>query len=265
MSLVLIRGAGDVGTAVGLILHSLGHRLVYTELPSPTVLRWAVAFAEAVYRGKFEVQGVRARLAQTAKEALALAAAGEVAILAPEGEALAGLSPAVLIDARMAKRNLGTRIDEAPIVIGLGPGFTAGVDCHAVVETLDGPDLGRVLLRGAAKPPDHRPCAIQGLREERVLRAAHDGRFLALRTLGDLVKAGEPVAQVDNIVLSAPIGGVVRGILHSGLFVRAGMKVAEIDPRPDPTLPFRIADRSLRIATGVVEALTRLRGNARPL
>jgi xanthine dehydrogenase accessory factor len=262
MKIVLIRGAGDVGTATGIVLRSLGYGVIYTELPKPTVLRWAVAFAEAVYRGSWEIQGIRARFSCSAEEALKLVEEGEVAVLAPEGKALVEIQPQILIDARMAKRNLGTKMEEAPLVIGLGPGFTAGRDCHAVVETLEGPNLGRVILKGTAAPPTHRPCSISGLGEERLVRAPKDGEFCPLRTIGDLVQANEPVGKIDDLVLRAPIGGVIRGILHPGVFVRQGMKAVEIDPRSDPTIPFKISDRSLCIATGVVEALRLLSGTA---
>jgi len=264
MSLVLIRGAGDIGTAVGILLYSLGHKIVYTELPQPSTLRWAVAFSEAVYRGTWEVQGVRGRFVSSPKEALEIVEKGEVAVLAPEGRAVSVLRPDVLVDARMAKRNLGTKIDEAPVVIGLGPGFTAGRDCHFVIETLDGPDLGRVILEGQAESPTHLPCAVEGFREERVVRAPHSGKFRALRTLGDVVEAGEPVAQINDTLLLAPLCGVVRGILHTGLRVSKGMKVVEIDPRGDPSIPFKISERSLRVASGVAEAL-RLSGLSRRL
>ncbi|MGQ9699629.1 MAG: selenium-dependent molybdenum cofactor biosynthesis protein YqeB [Candidatus Bipolaricaulaceae bacterium] len=265
MSLVLIRGAGDVGTAVGIILHSLGYQLVYTELPQPTALRWAVAFSEAIYRNEWKVAGILAKRVFSAPEAREIAEQGMVAVIAPEGGILRELRPEVLIDARMAKHNLGTRIEEAPLVIGLGPGFVARQDCHAVVETLEGPDLGRVLLEGSAASPTHQPCLVGEWREERVLRAPRQGPFSPLRTLGERVAAGEVVAWVGEEELKAPIPGVIRGILHPGLTVRPGMKVAEIDPRGDPQIPFQICTRSLRIAEGVVKALKLLRGNARPL
>ncbi len=265
MSVVLIRGAGDVGTAVGIILRSLGYKVVYTELPRPTTLRWAVSFSEAIYRGEWAVEGVVARRAFSPAEAKKLLENDFVAVLAPEGEALREIGPEILVDARMAKRNLGTTIADAPLVIGLGPGFTAGVDCHAVVETLEGPELGRVYLWGSAAPPTHRPCEVEGLREERVLRAPCPGLFFPLCTIGDVVREGEVIARVDGKGLRAPISGVVRGVLHEGLEVLPGMKVLEIDPRPDPLLPFRLATRSLRVAEGVVEAISLLRGRARPL
>ncbi|MGB9757524.1 MAG: selenium-dependent molybdenum cofactor biosynthesis protein YqeB [Candidatus Bipolaricaulaceae bacterium] len=265
MRIVFIRGAGDVGTAVGIVLRSLGYGVVYSELPQPTTLRWAVSFSEAVYRGMWEVAGVKAKRTSSWEEARALLEKDFVPIFAPEGRSLQEIAPEILIDARMAKRNLGTNIDEAPLVIGLGPGFTAMVDCHAVVETLDGPNLGRALLRGSAASPTHRPCEVEGLHEERVIRAPCGGLFFPLLTIGDLVEKGKTVARIDGKELQAPISGVVRGILHEGLPVRPGMKVVEIDPRKDPQIPFALASRSLRIAEGVVEAISLLRGNAKPL
>jgi xanthine dehydrogenase accessory factor len=255
MSLILIRGAGDIGTAVGILLYSLGHKIVYTELPRPHTLRWAVAFSEAVYRKTWEVQGIHSRFTPSPKEAREIAEGGEIAVLAPEGQAVSALRPDVLVDARMAKKNLGTRIEEAPLVIGLGPGFQAGVDCHFVIETLDGLNLGRVIREGGAEPPTHLPCAVEGIRQERVVRAPRSGEFRALRTIGDLVEAGELVAEIHKTPVLAPIRGVIRGILHSGLWVSQGMKVVEIDPRRDPSIPFKISERSLRIASAVAEAL----------
>lgn len=260
LRIAFIRGAGDVGTAVGLLLRSLGYAVIYGELPKPTVLRRFASFAECVYRGRWEVQGVEARLAVSAEEALALAREGIVAVLAPEGAALSLIKPDLLVDARMAKRNAGTRKEEAPLVIGLGPGFTAGLDCHAAVETLEGPDLGRVYLEGSPAPPTHRPCQIGGLAEERIVRAPKAGEFKARREIGDEVEAGDLIAFVDDRALLAPIRGVIRGLIHDGLWVRRGMKVAEIDPRGDPAIPYALSTRSLRIAEGVAEALRLLAG-----
>lgn len=261
LKLAFIRGAGDVGTAVGLLLRSLGYGLVYSELPQPLVLRRFASFAEAVYRGEWEVQGVKARPASSPREAVSLLRHGFVAILVSEQGALGELKPEVLVDARMAKRNLGTTRQEAPVVIGLGPGFTAGVDCHAAVETLEGPELGRVYLQGGPHPPTHQPCRIEDLAAERVVRAPCAGVVETLREIGDLVEAGEPVARIGGTVVRAPIPGVIRGLVHSGVQVFPGMKVVEIDPRRDPTLPYRISTRSLRIAEGVVEALRLLTGS----
>ncbi len=253
--IALVRGAGDVATAVALRLRQEGFSVVCTELPRPTCLRRAVSFAEAVYEGRWTVEGVVAVLARSPGEARRALERGEVPVLAPEGEAVPALRPDLLVDARMAKRNLGTRMEEAPLVIGLGPGFTAGVDCHAAVETLNGSDLGRVYLRGSPLPPTHEPCRIGGLAAGRVVCAPRAGAFLGFKAIGEPVGEGELVASVDWDPLYAPCPGVVRGILRSGIEARPGMKVVEIDPRGDPEVPFQVAERAQRIAGGVVSAL----------
>ena len=253
--IALVRGAGDVATAVALHLREEGFSVVCTELPRPTCLRRAVAFAEAVYEGCWTVDGVTAVSARSPGEARRALERGEVPVLAPEGEAVPVLKPDLLVDAHMAKRNLGTRMEEAPLVIGLGPGFTAGVDCHAAVETLNGPDLGRVYLRGSPLPPTHEPCRIGGLSSGRVVRTSKAGVFLGFKVIGERVEEGELVASVDWEPLYAPCPGVVRGILRSGIEARPGMKVVEIDPRGDPEVPFQVAERAQRIAGGVVSAL----------
>lgn len=253
--IALVRGAGDVATAVVLRLLAEGFSVICTELPRPTCLRRAVAFAEAVYEGEREVEGVTGRLARSPQEARGLLSRDIVPILAPEGEAVAFLQPQLLVDARMAKGNLGTRMGEAPLVIGLGPGFTAGADCHAAVETLNGPDLGRVYLRGSPLPPTHEPCRIGGLSAGRVVRAPRAGVFLGFAHIGEQVEEGDLLATVAGAPLFSPCSGVVRGILRSGIEVRPGLKAVEIDPRGDSGIPFRVAERAWRIAGGVVSAL----------
>ena len=253
--IALVRGAGDVATAVALRLLAEGFSVVCTELPRPTCLRRAVAFAEAVYEGEWEVEGVTGRLAHSPPVAREPLSRDVLPILAPEGEALALLQPGLLVDARMAKRNLGTRRGEAPLVIGLGPGFTAGVDCHAAVETLNGPDLGRVYLRGSPLPPTHEPCRIGGLSSGRVVRAPWAGVFLGFVRIGEQVEEGDLLATVAGEPLFSSCSGVVRGILRSGVEVRPGLKAVEIDPRGNSEIPFRVAERAWRIAGGVVSAL----------
>lgn len=253
--IALVRGAGDVATAVAIKLKERGLLVICTELPQPLCLRRAVSFAEAVYEGHWAVEGHEAAFALSPEGALEIAEGGAVAVIAPEGDALKILQPEVLVDARMAKRNLGTKIDEAPVVIGLGPGFTAGVDCHAAVETLRGPKLGEVYLNGSPLPPTHEPCAIGGISQGRVIRTRKGGLFQGFKGIGDRVDKGEIVARCRDEDLRAPCSGVVRGIVRSGIEVPAGIKVVEIDPRGDPSVCFRVADRSWRIAAGVLESL----------
>jgi xanthine dehydrogenase accessory factor len=255
VKLALVRGAGDVATAVALRLRQEGYAVVCTELLHPRALRRAVALAEAVYEGAWQVEGAEARLAKGPEEALRLVERGVIPILAPEREALKSLCPGLLVDARMAKRNLGTRKDEAQVVIGLGPGFTAGVDCHAAVETLNGPDLGRVYLKGSPLAPTHEPCRIGGLSGGRVIRAPCAGVFYGFKRIGESVEEGELIACCGGEPLFSPCSGVLRGILRSGIQVEPGIKAVEIDPRGDPGIPFRVAERAWRIAGGVVSAL----------
>lgn len=259
MKRALVRGAGDVATAVTLVLRQEGYRVFCTERPHPTALRRMVSFAEAVYEGTWTVDGVEARPARTVPEAVALADRGAIPVLVPEGDAIPELNPELLVDARMAKRNLGTGVDEAPTVIGLGPGFTAGEDCHAAVETLSGPELGRVHLEGSPLAPTHHPSVIGGLGDKRVLRAPSEEPFVGFLKIGERVATGDWVASCGRHRLYAPCSGVIWGILRPGITVPAGTKAVEVDPRGDPDLPYRVADRARTVASGVLASLERVR------
>ncbi|MGE5179161.1 MAG: selenium-dependent molybdenum cofactor biosynthesis protein YqeB [Bacteroidota bacterium] len=257
--MAVIRGAGDLGTAVGRKLLQNGFRVVHLEIAEPLVVRRTVAFASAIFDGgTATVEGVAARLAADADDARAITEAGDVAVLIDPGAAsLPALEPVVLVDAILAKRNTGTRRAMAPFVVGLGPGFTAGVDVHAVVETCRGADLGRVITEGAARPDTGIPGEVGGVTAARVLRASRAGTFRALRYIGDPVRAGDPVAESGGEVVRPTIAGVLRGILHSGLTVRSGQKVGDVDPRGDRALCFRISDKANAVAAGVLHAVFR--------
>ena len=263
--LVVIKGGGDLATGVAHRLHRAGFRVVITELARPTVIRRAVAFATAVYEGEVTVEGIVARRADP-DQAEDLLGEGAIPVLVdPQAEAVRILRPLALVDAIMAKRNTGTRITDAPIVIGLGPGFTAGVDVHAVIETKRGHDLGRVILEGRAAPDTGVPGAIGGVTAERVLRAPCDGIFRGLRAIGQRVEEGEAVACVDDAPVVARVDGVIRGLLADGLAVRAGMKVGDVDPRGVVENCFTISDKARTISGGVLEAILYLsRRSARP-
>ncbi len=253
--LVVVKGGGDLGSGVAWRLHRCGFRVVILEQPQPTVIRRAVAFASAVFEGEVTVEGVRGRRAALG-EVEGLLAQGMVPVLVdPEARSLGVLQPAVLVDAIVAKRNTGTQITDAPLVIALGPGFCAGRDCHAVVETARGHFLGRVYWQGEALPNTGIPGEIAGVGEERVLRAPADGRFEALAEIGDRVEAGQVVARVQGEPVVTRIHGVLRGLLHPGLQVRAGQKVGDVDPRGERRFCFTISDKALSIAGGVLEAI----------
>jgi len=254
--LVLIKGAGDLGTGVAYRLHQAGMQVAVTELARPTVIRRAVSLAEAVYEGQVVVEGLRARLVQDAREARLVLAAGVVPVLIdPQADITTELWPRVVVDARMAKCDLGTRLDEADLVIGLGPGFVAGRDVHAVIETARGHYLGRALFVGEAATDTGVPGAVGGESARRVLYAPADGVFHALKGIGDPVAEGEMVAQVDDQPLQALLSGVLRGILRDGLAAHRGMKVGDIDPRGVRDYCFTISDKALAVGGGVLEAI----------
>jgi xanthine dehydrogenase accessory factor len=255
-ALCLIRGGGDLATGVGYRLRRAGFPIVVTELAQPLALRRTVSFAEAIYAGEVEVEGMRARRAMTVSAALRLAAEGCVPVIADDdGRAIVHIRPMVVVDGRMAKVNLGTRIADAPLVVGLGPGFTAGVDCHAVIETHRGHHLGRVIWKGAATPDTGQPEAVNGHKGDRVLRAPRTGVLRVQRAIGDMVASGEALAEVDGATVRAPFAGVLRGIAHDGLEVKAGMKIGDLDPRGVRDYCFEISDKALAVGGGVLEAV----------
>lgn len=255
-TLCLIRGGGDMATGVGYRLYRAGFPIVVTELAWPLAVRRAVAFAEAVYSGEVKVEDVRARHVPNADVALQLVAEGYVSVLVDEkGESLAEIRPVVVVDGRMAKVNIDTRITDAPFVVGLGPGFTAGEDCHALIETKRGHHLGRVIWQGMATPNDGLPEPVKGYSDGRILRAPCTGTLRIQRKIGDLVIEGERLALVEGETVEAPFTGILRGIAHDGLMVTKDMKIGDIDPRAVHDYCFEISDKALAVGGGVLEAV----------
>lgn len=227
--------------------------MVVLELPRPLTVRRTVALSTAVTEGEAVVQGMKGVRAGSPDEAVATARTGAVAVLVePE---LPPVGADVVVDARMAKRNLGTAIDDADLVIGLGPGFTAGIDCHAVVETMRGHDLGRVIWAGSAAADTGTPGPVGGRSAERVLRAPAAGTVAWEAAIGDRVAEGQRLATVAGAPVTAPFDGVLRGAIASGAEVRAGLKIGDVDPRPDPAACHRISDKALAVGGGVLEAV----------
>ena len=254
--LVLIRGAGDIATGIALRLYRSGLRVVMTDLSRPTAIRRTVCFSQAIVLGETTVEGVRAVRADTASQALERLAEGAVPVLPdPALTCLASLRPDALVDAILAKKNLGTHITDAPVVVGVGPGFTAGTDCHAVVETMRGHTLGRVIYDGAALPNTNIPGLIGGYAGERVLRAPADGVFHQILNIGDEVKAGDIAGEVDGQPMRCTIGGVLRGLLADGTPVHKGMKSGDVDPRCRPEYCTTASDKALAVGGGVLEAI----------
>ncbi len=262
--LVLIRGAGDIATGIALRLWRSGMQVVMTDLPRPTAIRRTVCFSPAITHGETEVEGVRAARAENAGEAERLLLQGVIPVL-PDPDCLcrAELHPDVLVDAILAKRNLGTRITDAPVVVGIGPGFTAGEDCHAVVETMRGHTLGRVIYHGSALPNTNIPGLIGGYAGERVLRAPADGIFAQVLDIGAEVKAGDVAGTVNGEPMRCTIDGVLRGLLPDGTPVHKGMKSGDVDPRCKPEYCTTASDKALAVGGGVLEAILHLSGALR--
>ena len=253
---VVVRGGGDLGSGVALRLWRAGFEVVVLEVAQPVAVRRTVTFSETVYDGESHVEEARGVLAESVEVAIDLFRRREVPVVVdPEVTSLSRLRPDALVDATMAKRNLGTSLELAPCVICLGPGFRAGVDCDAVIETNRGPHLGRVLWTGSAEADTGIPGAVRGATIERVLRAPTDGTLVGLKSIGNIVEVGEVVARVDGRPVTSELAGMVRGLARNGLWVRAGMKIGDIDPRLDPELCRLVSDKALAIAGGVLEAV----------
>jgi xanthine dehydrogenase accessory factor len=253
---VLIRGGGEMASGIAHRLHSCHMKVVITEVAEPTSVRRAVSFAEAVYRGCCSVENVRARRVFDVADVYAAWDSGEIPVLVDPSAAIRDrIEPLVVVDAIMAKRNLGTAKSDASLVIGVGPGFNASADVHAVVESNRGYKLGRVCWTGAAAEDTRVPAPVLGYTTQRVLRAPHTGRFTSRFNIGDMIKAGDIVADVDGHPMAAEIGGVLRGILKDGILVDKGVKAGDIDPRGKGEYCYMISDKARAIGGGVLEAI----------
>ena len=258
---VLIRGAGDIATGIALRLHRAGMQVAMTDLDQPTAIRRTVCFSQAIVLGETRVENITARFAADPEQVETIWAAGEIPVLDdPEGECRKILRPDALVDAILAKRNLGTTITDAPVVIGIGPGFTAGKDCHAVVETMRGHTLGRVIYQGSPIPNTNIPGLIGGFAGERVLRAPCDGIFHQMLEIGAVVKSGDVAGTVNGQPMRCTIDGVLRGILPEGTPVYAGMKSGDVDPRCKVEYCYSVSDKALAVGGGVLEAILCLSG-----
>lgn len=254
--LVIIRGGGDLATGVAVRLFQAGFPVIILEIDHPTVIRLPVSFARAVYEDKAIIEGVEAVLISSWEEAEKIIKLNKVPILVdPEGSCIKKLSFTVLVDAILAKRNLGTRKNQAPLVIGLGPGFTAGQDVDAVVETKRGHNLGRVYYQGQAAPDTGVPGEIKGETIRRLLRAPAEGKITPLHKIGDLVHVQEIIAKINGIPVKAEISGVLRGLIHPQCRTTKGMKVGDIDPRGRREYCFTVSDKARSLGGAVLEAI----------
>ncbi len=257
--MILVRGGGDLASGVIYRLFQAGIRVIVTELPQPLVVRRLVSFAEAVYRGEFVVEGVPARLAVDVSDALSLSAAGIVPVLVdPPAACRFELSPLVLVDGRLTKKAPELGEDAAAFVIGLGPGFVAGRNCHAAIETNRGHMLGRVIWDGSPQADTGIPESVAQHQADRVLRAPAAGRLSDYAEIGSQIAEGQLVARVASQPVYAPFAGVLRGLVHPALDILRGMKIGDLDPRLDPLYSRTISEKSLAIGGGVLEAVLTL-------
>ncbi|GHT60397.1 molybdenum hydroxylase [Spirochaetia bacterium] len=257
---VIIKGAGDLASGIALRLHHVGFKIAMTEIALPLAVRRTVCFSQAVYEGSAQVEDVTAVLVKDEEGMRAAFAEKQIALfIDPTADIVRRFKPNAVVDAIMAKKNLGTGINDAPVVVGIGPGFTAGADCHAVIETKRGHTLGRVIIKGSALPNTGIPGDIGGYTVERLLRAPTDGVFEAKAEIGDLVKKGDAVAAVrtagEALPIYAEIDGILRGLLPSGIAVSRGLKAGDIDPRCERFHCFTVSDKALSIAGGALEAI----------
>ena len=259
--LVIVRGGGDIATGTIYKLNRCGYPVLVLETENPSAIRRNVAFSEAVYEGSYRVEDVTARKADNFLKALEIMGAGEVAVMVdPACEILNILKPAVLVDAILAKKNLGTNRGMASVTIGLGPGFTAGEDVDAVIETMRGHKLGRVILEGTAIANTGIPGEVAGVTKERVIHTPAEGILRNVHHITDTVEKGETIAYVEtqggNIEIKATISGLLRGLIRDGYYVTKGFKIADIDPRiSEYENCFTISDKARCIAGGVLEAM----------
>lgn len=259
---VVVRGGGDLATGTIHMLSSCGYSIIILETEEPSAIRRAAAFSEAVRLGEAEVDGMVCLRAETPQEAMSLVCPGHPVILVdPQGESIEEIGPEVVIDAIIAKKNLGTTIGMAPLTIALGPGFEAGTDVRFVVETMRGHDLGRVITNGSALPDTGVPGLIKGCGKERVMHSPAEGIFKGNAEIGDIVDEGQLIFEIvsDNgsACSYASIGGVLRGILPDGFKAYKGLKCADIDPRLDEEKNCRtISDKSRCIAGSVLSLVT---------
>lgn len=259
--LVLIKGAGDLASGVAVRLHRAGMKIIMTDIPEPTVIRRTVSFAQAVYDGETTVEDIQGKKVENAQEALAVIETGKIpVIIDPACNILSELKFDAVVDAILAKKNVNTKITDGPIVVALGPGFEAGVDCHAVIETQRGHNLARVLLSGKPAPDTGIPGMIGGYAKERVIKSPANGIFVTTAKIGDIVAVDDSIGYIEtaekaHVPVKTVIPGVLRGILYDRLPVFAGMKIADVDPRPVYDHCFSCSDKARAIGGGVLEAI----------
>jgi len=253
---ILIRGGGDLGSGVAFRLHRVGWNVVITEIEKPLVLRRTVSFANAIYENDVNVEGIIARYAKDSQDIPELFDKREIPVLiSPERFSFPEYQPDVIVDARLLKKFVEYSLNTKPMVIGLGPGFKVGMNCHAVIETNRGHYLGRALWEGEAITDTGIPGTVSQKSNERVLRSPASGYVQSNAALGTFLKKGELIGSIADKPILAPFDGCLRGLMHDGVYVEEGLKIGDFDPRLDENLINFISEKSLAIAGGVLEAI----------
>lgn len=253
---VVIRGGGDMASGIACRLYNAGFKVLIAEISEPSVIRRKVSFAQAVYEKEVFVEGICGRLATSMTEAPTLLERNVIPVIVDEDmDNFKSNKPFILVDAILAKKNLGTSTDLASIVIGVGPGFTVGKDVDAAVETKRGHDLGKVILSGSAEPNTGIPGNIGGYSLERVIKSPAEGVVSIIKDIGSIVESGDVIATVDGVDVRTEIGGVVRGMIQDGYRVSRDMKMADVDPRAVADNCFSISDKARSVGGGVLEAV----------
>jgi xanthine dehydrogenase accessory factor len=253
---IVIRGAGEMATGVAHRLASCHFKVCMTETSNPQAVRREVAFSEAIFDSEKEVEGMTAKRVDSPHQIHDVWKEEKIPILTdPEATIKDFIKPDVLIDATLAKKNLGTKMTDAPLVIGLGPGFHAGRDVHLVIETNRGHNLGRIISNGEAEPNTGIPGSIDGYAEGRVIRAPKDGKFKTLIKIGEGVMADGNVGMIGDVEVRSRIAGVLRGLLRDGTEVWKGMKLGDVDPRGIKAHCYTISDKARTISGGVLQTI----------
>lgn len=253
---VLIKGAGDLATGIAIRLINAGCSVLMTEVSVPTTVRRTVAFSKAIYDRETKVEGIKGIRVQNIDEIILAQKDGLVPVIVdPEANIIKDYQPHVLVDAIIAKRNLGTKIEDAGLVIGVGPGFVAGKDCHRVIETKRGHYLGKVIKEGSAIPDTGVPGDIGGFTTQRIIRANEEGIFEPILNIGDFVEKNQIVAKSAGVEIRAKMSGIIRGMLQPGVMVKKDMKCGDIDSRCEVEHCFTVSDKARSIGGGVLEAL----------
>lgn len=260
METIIIRGGGDLATGIAHRLFMAGFKIIILEIKEPTAIRRQVSFCQAIYSDEITVEGVKAVLVDSLDGINEALDNGFIPVaIDGKGEMIKHIEPIAVVDSILAKKNMGTNREMAPMTIGVGPGFEAGVDVDLVVETIRGHFLGKVLHEGKATLNTGIPGDIMGFKEERIVRAGASGIVRNFYNIGDTVKAGDPICDIDGHIVYANLSGTLRGMIKEGLYVKEGMKIGDIDPRGITEYAYTISEKARAIGGGVLEGIMYLK------